>query len=120
MIAPAIGLVIAFLVVVFLLSRVGTQRKKAAIADLAREREALVTPDIIELVNNEVNETGIANLPGAADIDPVVLLKVWKRDGGPCASGGYFSVVDGVVPNEASEADVTFHCDTSEVDEDAT
>jgi hypothetical protein len=120
MIGPAIGLVIAFLVVIFVLSRMGTQRKKAAIADLAREREALVTPDIIELVNDEVNETGIADLPGAADIDPVVLLKAWKRDGGPCAAGGYFSVADGVAPNEASETDVTFHCDRSDVDEDAT
>jgi len=43
--------VIGFLVVTVVLSRLGSSRKKEAIADLERERASLNTPYIIEPVN---------------------------------------------------------------------
>lgn len=107
-------IVIIVIVVVggmILLSRSGSQRKKAAIADLQREKDSLHTPDIIELVEQEVRESGITDLPGAEGVDHVVLLKVWKRDRGDCDEGaGRFVVAQGVEPSEATETDVTFQC----------
>lgn len=106
-------IVVAIVVVagMIVLSRSGNQRKKEAIADLQREKDSLHTPDILELVEQEVTESGITDLPGAEDVDPVVLLKVWKRDGDDCAKGeGRFVVVDGVEPTAATEADLTFEC----------
>ncbi len=110
-----VPLIIIVIVVVIggmiMLSRSGSQRKKEAIADLQREKDSLHTPDILELVDQEVKESGITDLPGAEVIDPVILLKVWKRDGGDCAEGqGSFIVVDGVDPSAATETDVTFEC----------
>ncbi|MEA3510320.1 MAG: hypothetical protein U9R51_02690 [Actinomycetota bacterium] len=107
-------IVIIVIVVVgglIMLSRSGSQRKKEAIADLQREKDSLHTPDIIELVEQEVRESGITDLPGAGDIDPVVLLKVWKRDRDECGEGtGSFVVADGVKPSDATETDVAFGC----------
>ena len=95
-----------------MLSRSGSQRKKEAIADLQREKDSLHIPDIIELVNQEVRESGITELPGAEGIDPVVLLKVWKRDREDCGEGtGGFVVTGGVEPSEATETDVAFGCE---------
>jgi hypothetical protein len=93
------------------LSRSGNQRKKEAIADLAREKESLHIPDILELVAEEVRESGITDLPGADGIDPVILLKVWKRDRGDCVDQiGRFVLTDGVEPSAVTEADVVFEC----------
>ncbi len=104
--------VILLLVATVVLSRMGSTRKKEAIADLERERAALHTPDIIELVNDEIRDVGIGDLPGAAGIDRVVLLKVWKRDRGDCAHGsGRFIVAETVDPIQATETDVTFNCE---------
>ncbi|MCJ7779786.1 MAG: hypothetical protein MUQ27_03075 [Acidimicrobiia bacterium] len=94
-----------------MLSRTGSQRKKEAIADLQREKEALQIPGILDLVNDEVREAGIAELPGAEGLDPVVLLKVWKRDREACGEGeGRFVVSDGVEASAAKEANVVFEC----------
>ena len=107
-----VGVIILLLVVTVVLSRMGSTRKKEAIADLERELASLHTPDIIELVNDEVRDAGIGDLPGAAGIDRVVLLKVWKRDRGECADGtGRFVVAETVDPVQATEADVTFDCE---------
>ena len=112
MIGVVIVGVILFLVVTIVLSRMGSNRKKEAIADLERELASLHTPDIIELVNDEVRDAGIGDLPGAAGIDKVVLLKVWKRDRGDCENGaGRFLVAEAVDPALATEADVTFDCE---------
>jgi len=106
-----IVVVIVVVVGMIMLSRSGSQRKKEAIADLQREKDSLHTPDILELVEQEVTESGIADLPGAEGIDPVVLLKVWRRDGDDCAKGeGSFVVVEGVEPSAATETDLTFEC----------
>ncbi len=113
MTGPLIIIVVVIVVVggMVMLSRTGSQRKKEAIADLQREKEALRVLDILDLVNEEVRETGIAELPGAEGIDPVVLLKVWKRDREACSEGeGRFVVSDGVEPSAAKEADVMFEC----------
>lgn len=107
-------IVIIVIVVVggmIMLSRSGSQRKKEAIADLQREKDSLRTPDILELVEQEVSESGITELPGAEGIDPVVLLKAWKRDREDCAKQtGRFVIADGVEPSEATETDVAFEC----------
>ncbi len=94
-----------------MLSRTGSRRKKEAIADLQREKEALQTPDILDLVDEEVRESGITDLPGADGIDPVILLKVWKRDRGDCGEQtGRFAVTGGVEPSAATETDIEFNC----------
>jgi len=111
MIPAAIAVLIAIVVAMVLLSRMGNRRKKDAIADLDREREELKTPSIIELVEAEVRETGIGELPGATGIDPVVLLKVWKRDGSACPPGtGGFTLSGNITVDKATEDDVTFSC----------
>lgn len=107
-----IVIVIVVVVGMVLFSRSGNRRKREAIADLQRERESLHTPDILELVNEEVQDAGITDLAGAEGIDPAVLLKVWKRDREDCAEqAGRFVVADGVEPSAATEADVTFVCE---------
>lgn len=114
--ALSLVLIIAAVVVgyvMFKISRTTKQVKKEAIADLERERAELHTPDIIELVLEEVRETGIAELPGAEGIDPTVLLRVWKRDRGDCPPGeGRFMVPEGLERAEATDGDVSFGCGT--------
>ena len=111
-----VALIIIVVIVVvggmIMLSRSSSQLKKEAIADLQREKDSLHTPDIIELVNQEVAESGITDLPGAEGIDPVVLLKVWKRDRSDCGDQpGHFVVADGLEASAATETDVTFLCE---------
>ena len=111
MIVGIVLAVIAVIVVFVMLGRTQSARKKEAIADLAREREELHTPDIIELVQEEVDEAGLGDLPGAEGVDPTVLLKVWKRDGAGCEKGrGQFTLDDGLAPEDATEDTVTFDC----------
>lgn len=115
MLVGIVLVVIAVIVAFVVLGRMQNARKKEAIADLAREREALHTPDIIELVHEEVQESGIAVLPGAEGVDPTVLLKVWKRDGAGCEKGrGQFILGDGIAPVDATEDTVTFDCGPNE------
>ncbi len=111
MIVGIVLVVIAVIVSFVMLGRMQSARKKEAIADLAREREALHTPDIIELVHEEVQELGIGALPGAEGVDPTVLLKVWKRDGAGCEKGrGQFILGAGIAPEDATEDSVAFEC----------
>lgn len=116
-IVAVVVVVIVVIVASVLLERTQGARKKEAIADLAREREELHTPDIIELVQEEVKEAGLDHLPGAEGIDPTVLLKVWRRDGGDCAEGqGRYVIADDVAPEDAAEESVSFECDESAED----
>ena len=106
--------VIAIVVVggMVMLSIAGGRRKKDAIADLQREKDSLHTPGILDLVNEELHEAGVTDLPGADGISPVILLKVWKRDNEHCSEqAGRFVVADGVEPSAATESDVTFVCE---------
>lgn len=106
-----IGAVIAFFVVLALLSWMQSSRNKEAVADLQREIAETHIPDILELVYQEVDDAGLRNLPGSTDVDPTVLLKVWKRDGADCPIGkGEFRIAEGVQASEATEDDVTFEC----------
>jgi sensor domain CHASE-containing protein len=106
-----VGAVIAVIVAIALLSRMQSNRKKEAMADLQQEIEQTHVPDILELVNEEIDDAGIRDLPGAEDLDPTVLLRVWKRDGAGCrGAGGEFQVAGGIAPSEATEVDVTFTC----------
>ena len=115
-----VGAVIAVIVVVALLSRMQNNRKKEAMAAMQREIEQTHTPDILELVNQEIDDAGIRTLPGAEDIDPTVLLKVWKRDGAGCPPGqGEFHTPERVSPAEATEEDVTFKCGEEIASEEA-
>ena len=103
--------VVAIAVVLVLLTRMENKAKTAANADLASEREESKPPDILELVNQEVQEAGIGSLPGAGGVDPTVLLKVWKRDGTGCAGEqGTFVLYEGLAPEEASEDTLRFEC----------
>ena len=114
MIVGIVAAVIAVIVAFVLLGRMQSARKKEAIADLAREMEELHTPDIIELVQEEVTEAGLGDLPGADGLDPTVLLKVWKRDGHGCPKGqGQYVVDAAVAPEDATEDSVTFEWDQS-------
>lgn len=118
----AVGIVIAvvgIIVVVVLLQRMQNKNKAAVTAVLASDRESSKPPDIFELVNQEVQEAGIGSLPGADGVDPVVLLKVWRRDSDGCTKGhGSFVLDDGLAPQEASEHTLRFACGDNPKSED--
>ena len=115
MIVGIVGVGIILVVAFVMISRMQSTRKKDAIADLAREREELHIPDIIELVQEEVDNAGLRDLAGSEGIDPTVLLKVWKRDRNGCASGqGRYVVSDAVAPEDATAESVTFECAQTE------
>lgn len=117
MIVGFVGVGIILVVVFVMIGRMQSTRKKEAIADLSREREELHTPDIIELVQDEVDDAGLRDLAGAEGIDPTVLLKVWKRDRNDCAAGqGRYVTSDGVAPEDATAESVTFECDQTEAE----
>lgn len=103
----------AFLVVMVLLSRMGRTRKRQALEDLEKEREAFKPPDILELVRQEVVELGLDQLEGAEGIDPSVLLQVYRRDEDNCEEGATkrFVVADGVDPANADPDTVSLSCD---------
>lgn len=107
----AIGL--AFLVVMVLLSRMGRGRKRQAIEDLEREREAIKAPDILELVHEEVVELGIDKIEGSDGIDPSVLLQVYRRDEVNCEDGAErrFVLADGTDPADAGPDTLSLRCE---------
>jgi hypothetical protein len=110
----AVGLAVAVIVIVVvlvLISRMQTRTRNEAVADLARERDALEVPGILDLVNEEIADSGIGKLPGAENVGPTVLLRVWRRDGAGCAEGqGFFVIADGIEPGNATEDTLRFEC----------
>jgi hypothetical protein len=108
-----VGIGIAFLVVMVMLSRMGRQRKQQAIDDFEREREATKPPDILELVQEEIVELGIDKIDGADGIDPSVLLQVYRRDEVNCADGATkkFVLADKVEAGDAGPDTVSLVCD---------
>ncbi len=111
MAAGIVMAVISVTVVLVLLSRMQNKNKTAVHADLASDRDLSKPPGILDLVNQEVEESGIGSLPGADGVDPTVLLKVWKRDGSGCAEGqGTFVLGHGITPAEANEDTLRFEC----------
>jgi hypothetical protein len=112
MVVGVVVAVVGITVVAVLLSRMENRNKAAARADLEHDREPSKQPDIFELVDQEIQDAGIGSLPGADGVDPVVLLKVWKRDSDGCTEGrGRFVLDDGIVPSEAGEDSLTFECE---------
>jgi len=108
-----VGIGIAFLVVMVMLSRMGRQRKQQAIDDLEREREATKAPDILQLVHEEIVELGIDKMDGADGIDPSVLLQVYRRDEINCADGAtkMFVLADEVDAGDAGPDTLSLVCE---------
>lgn len=72
-------------------------------------------PTVMDLVRQEVEETGVENIPGHEGLSGPVMLKVFKRDQAVierCTHDAYeFVIEQGVAPEDALEANVTIHCD---------
>jgi hypothetical protein len=110
--------VVAGLAIVLLLavSQMGSRRRNAARADLAREKQTVVEQDILALVQEEVAETGVDQIPGADGVDITVRLRVWHRDAevrDECAGEGRlrFQVDEDAEPSDASADQVRLVCD---------
>jgi hypothetical protein len=115
--AVLIGVVVVmFLIFGVILSRRQSERKKEAIEDLQREKEALAPLSIQALAEEEAADLGLDLIQGAEGIPPVILLKVWKRDSGvveQCQSNDLlrYQVKVGIDPALATEPDVNLVCD---------
>jgi hypothetical protein len=72
-------------------------------------------PTLEELIEAEVRDTGVDEIPGGDGLTIPVRLKVFHRDThvrAGCAEGGLrFLVTEGVDPAEATEDDVLLVCD---------
>ena len=108
-----VGIGLVFLVVMVLLSRMGRARKRQAVEDLEREREAIKAPDILELVHQEVVDLGIDKIEGSDGVDPSVLLQVYRRDEVNCEDGAElrFVLADGTDPEDADTDTLSLRCD---------
>jgi hypothetical protein len=71
-------------------------------------------PTLMDLVHEEIAAAKIDEVPGSEGLPAPVMLKAYKRDEivrERCPHGTYeFVVADGVVPAEATEADVRLFC----------
>lgn len=71
-------------------------------------------PTVMDLVRQEVEETGVENIPGHEGLAGPVMLKVFKRDQAVierCTHDAYeFVIEQDVAPEDALEAHVTLHC----------
>ncbi len=106
--------VIAVVVVLVIITRNQSRVRKDAKADLEREIEAMQAPDIMELVKQEVEDTGVLGVPGSEGVDVTVLLQVWQRDVAvreSCADGLRFKTVEGTAAEAASADTVRLVCD---------
>jgi hypothetical protein len=72
-------------------------------------------PTVMDLVREEVAETGVENIPGHEGLTGPIMLKVFRRDQAVrdrCTHDGYaFVIAEGVEPSEALEADVVLYCE---------
>lgn len=115
--AVLIGIVVVvFLIFGVVLSRRQSERKREAIQDLQREKEALGPVSVQALAEEEAAELGLAGIAGAEGVPAVVLLKVWKSNSSvvercPSRDQLRYQVADGVDPAQAAEPDVTLVCD---------
>lgn len=115
------GVLIVIVVLVFLifgvvLSKRQSERKREAIKDLQREKEALGPVSIQALAEEEAAELGLSRIAGAEDIPTVILLKLWKSNAVlvercPSRDQLRYQVTEGVDPAQATERDVTLVCD---------
>lgn len=72
-------------------------------------------PTVMDLMREEIAETGVENIPGHEGLAGPVMLKVFRRDRDVrerCTHDGYaFVVADGVEPSAATEEQVSLYCD---------
>jgi len=69
---------------------------------------------IFDLMQEEAEELGLAQVPGGDELEMPVRLKVWKRDAEireACRGSVRYMVAPGVAPSTATEDDVTLDCD---------
>lgn len=107
--------VVAFIAWAVQMSRRQSATKKAAIAELQEEQEKLTSFDIHALVEAEVNDLGLREVAGSADIPDSVLLKTWNESrhivsGCPSRDLLTFVVRDGVERSHAMDEDVRLVC----------
>ncbi|MCL1598296.1 MAG: hypothetical protein M3094_03865 [Actinomycetia bacterium] len=112
-----------FLAIAFVMGRQTKRIKQAAIEDLEREKEELAQTDIFVLVMAEIEDLDLRSIDGAADLEPAVLLKVWRDNSDvadQCSDRTHlrFVVTDGVDPDMATAEDVTLICDGAQTDAD--
>ena len=111
---------LVFIVFGVVLSRSQSATKKAAIADLQQEKEALGTIDLRALARDEAQELGLFDIRGSDEISPVILLKIWKdsddvRATCPSRSDLRFAVADGIDPALVTLQDVSLVCDADPI-----
>ena len=75
-----IAAIVAVVIALSVLSRASGRKKRMAREDLKREKEEVGHVDILDLVREELEETGARDVAGGDGIDATVLLRVWKRD----------------------------------------
>ena len=72
-------------------------------------------PTVMDLVRAEVEELGLEEIPGAAELPRPVLLKVYRRDEAirmACTHDGIeYRVAAGVEPADAEDGDVDLYCE---------
>lgn len=116
MITVVIATVVAFVVIGVVMSRQTKQRKQAAIEDLKREKKEVGSTDIFSIVTAEVEDLGLRSIAGADNLQPEVLLKVWKDQSDlveRCDDRANlrFVLATGIAAQEARNTDVTLVCD---------
>jgi len=116
MITVVVAAVVAFVVIGVVMSRQTKQRKKEAIEDLKREKKEVGSTDIFSIVTAEVEDLGLRSISGADDLQPEVLLKVWKDNANVVErcddrANLRFVLAMGVTAQEARSTDVTLVCD---------
>jgi len=106
---------IAVLVVMVVIARNSSHVKREAREDLKREREQLKPPDIMDLVRQEAEESGVLAVPGADGVELPIRLKVWQRDGDvrdACdPSHLRFVLTEGVDAEAATPESLHLECD---------
>jgi hypothetical protein len=80
MTATVVAAVVAVVIVLIVITRNSARVKREAREDLKREMEALPQRDIMDLVREEAEETGVDAIAGGEGIDLPVRLQVWHRD----------------------------------------
>ncbi len=116
MITVVIAAIVAFVVIGVVMSRQTKSRKQAAIEDLKREKKEVGSTDIFSIVTAEVEDLGLRAIAGADNLQPEVLLKVWKDQSDVVErcddrANLRFVLEPGVVAQEARNTDVSLVCD---------
>lgn len=116
MIGVVVAAIVVFVVIGVVMSRQTRQRKKVAIDDLEREREAVGSTDIFAIVTAEVQDLGLRSIAGAENVQPEVLLRVWKDSSDivdRCADRAdlRYVLAANVAAQDAGNSDVTLVCD---------